>query len=49
MSAILPVNVESLLRKRTVESERIEFEGAWDTRRTGPQVIRTICAFANDP
>lgn len=48
MSAILPVNVESLLRKRTVESERIEFKGAWDTHRTGPQVIRTICAFAND-
>ena len=48
MSAILPVNVESLLHRRTVESERIEFKGTWDTHRTAPQVIRTICAFAND-
>ena len=48
MSAILPINVDDLLRRRTVESERIEFKGAWDTQRTGPQVIRTICAFAND-
>lgn len=48
MSAILPINVDNLVHLRTVESERIEFKGAWDTERTGPQVIRTICAFAND-
>ena len=48
MSAILPINVDDLLRRRTVESERVEFKGAWDTHRTGPQVIQTICAFAND-
>ncbi len=48
MSAILPINVDDLLRRRSVESERIEFKGAWDVERTGPQVIRTICAFAND-
>ena len=48
MSAILPINVDDLLRQRAVESERIEFKGAWDARRTGPQVVRTICAFAND-
>ena len=48
MSGILPINVDDLLHQRTVESERIEFKGAWDTKRTGPQVLRTICAFAND-
>lgn len=48
MSAILPINVDDLLHQRTVESERVEFKGAWDTHRTGPQVIRTICGFAND-
>ena len=48
MSAILPINVDALLHQRTVESERVEFKGAWDPVSTGPQVIRTICAFAND-
>ena len=48
MSAILSINVDDLLHRRTVESERVEFKAAWDTERTGPQVIRTICAFAND-
>ena len=48
MSTILPINVDNLLHRRTVESERVEFKASWDTERTGPQVIRTICAFAND-
>ena len=48
MSTILPINLGDLLYCRGVESERIEFKGAWDQRTTGPQVIRTICAFAND-
>ena len=46
--SILPVNVDDLLRCRGVESERVEFKASWDPARTGPQVLRTICAFAND-
>ena len=48
MSAILPTNLDDLLYCRGVESERIEFKASWDQKTTGPQVIRTICAFAND-
>ena len=46
--SILPVNMDDLLRCRGVESERVEFKASWDPARTGPQVLRTICAFAND-
>ena len=48
MSTILPFNLDDLLRFRGVESERVEFKASWDPDRTGPQVLRTICAFAND-
>jgi len=48
MSRILPVNLSDLLHARTVESERIEFKASWDPDSTGHQVLRTICAFAND-
>ena len=48
MSAILSINLDDLLQCRSVESERVEFKASWDPRRTGPQVLRTICAFAND-
>ena len=48
MSMILPINVHNLLRHRSVESERVEFKASWDEATTGPQVLRTICAFAND-
>ena len=48
MSMILPVNLDSLLYCRGVESERVEFKASWDPHTTGPQVLRTICAFAND-
>ena len=48
MSAILPINLDDLVYCRGVESERVEFKGSWDPRATGPQVLRTICAFAND-
>ena len=48
MSAILPINLDSLLACRGVESERVEFKASWDAKTTGPQVLRTICAFAND-
>ena len=48
MSRILPINLDDLLRCRSVESERVEFKASWDPQRTGPQALRTICAFAND-
>ena len=46
--SILPFNLDDLLHCRGVESERVEFKATWDPRTTGPQVLRTICAFAND-
>ena len=48
MSAILPINLDDLLYCRSVESERVEFKASWDPHTTGPQVLRTICGFAND-
>ncbi len=48
MSAILPINLDDLLHCRGVESERVEFKASWDPHTTGSQVLRTICAFAND-
>ncbi len=48
MSAILPINLDDLLYCRGVESERVEFKASWDPRTTGSQILRTICAFAND-
>ena len=44
----LRINLDDLLHARTVESERIEFKATWDRRVTGYQVLKTICAFAND-
>ena len=48
MSTILPINLDDLLHCRSVESERVEFKRSWDPKTTGPQVLKTICAFAND-
>ncbi len=48
MSMILPINLDDLLHCRGVESERVEFKASWDPDTTGLQVLRTICAFAND-
>ncbi len=48
MSSILPINVGNLLRFQGVESARVEFKASWDEDRTGYQVLKTICAFAND-
>ena len=44
MSSKLPINLEDLLRQRTVESERIEYKGGWNP----DAIMRTLCAFAND-
>lgn len=48
MSLILPINIQDLLHCRGVESVRIEFKAGWDEKTTGYQVLKTICAFAND-
>jgi ATP-dependent DNA helicase RecG len=40
----LPINIEDLLNKRKIESNRIEFKKGWNPNR----IYRTICAFAND-
>jgi len=48
MSLILPVNIDDLLQCKGVESARIEFKAGWDAKTTGSQILKTICAFAND-
>ena len=40
----LPINIESLIDGRVVESDRIEFKKGWNP----DAIYRTICAFAND-
>jgi len=44
MMGSLPINLEDLLRHRTVERERIEYKAGWNP----DPILRTICAFAND-
>ena len=40
----LPINIEDLLRKQRVESNRIEFKEGWNPT----PIYHSICAFAND-
>ena len=44
MTGKLPINIDHLLRQRTVEGERIEYKAGWNPKK----VLHTICAFAND-
>lgn len=48
MPSILSINLQDLLYQSGVESARIEFKASWDEKTTGAQILRTICAFAND-
>ena len=48
MSSYLPINIADLLHNRGVETERVEFKAAWNPDTVGSQVIKTICAYAND-
>lgn len=48
MPSSLPINVDDLLHFRGVESARIEFKASWNEDYTLPQILETICAFAND-
>ncbi|MDR2614176.1 MAG: putative DNA binding domain-containing protein [Candidatus Accumulibacter sp.] len=40
----LPINLDDLLRQRTVEGARIEYKAGWNP----DAIVRTLCAFAND-
>ena len=40
----LEVNIEDLLNKRKIESDRIEFKAGWNP----DDIYRSVCAFAND-
>lgn len=40
----LPINIEDLLNKNKVESDRIEFKKGWNPI----SIYHSICAFAND-
>ena len=40
----LPVNIEDLLNKQKIESNRIEFKKGWNPK----SIYHSICAFAND-
>lgn len=40
----LPINIEDLLNRRKIESERIEFKSGWNPDK----IYRSIAAFAND-
>lgn len=44
MPVQLPINLQYLLRQRTVEGERIEYKAGWNPDTTP----HTICAYAND-
>lgn len=41
---ILHINIEDLLEKRKIESNRIEFKKGWNPTK----IYQSICAFAND-
>ncbi len=40
----LPINIDELLKGKTVEWERLDFKRGWNPE----DVIRSACAFAND-
>ena len=44
MTGKLPINIDHLLRQRTVEGERIEYKAGWNPK----PVLHALCAFAND-
>ena len=44
MTGKLPININHLLRQRTIEGERVEYKAGWNPQ----SVLHTICAFAND-
>lgn len=47
MNSHLPIGTAELLTG-AVETARLEFKAVWDEDTTGPRVLETLCAFAND-
>lgn len=47
-SSKLVINIEELLAVHKAEKQRFEFKRSWNTGPTSSQVLKTICAFAND-
>jgi ATP-dependent DNA helicase RecG len=43
----LPIKLDDLINRRTIESNRVEFKATWN-HPIKPAVVRTVCAFAND-
>lgn len=43
----LPLPLSDLLNAQGVESHRLEYKASW-SEQTANQVVRTVCAFAND-
>jgi ATP-dependent DNA helicase RecG len=48
MISSLPINIHNLLHFQGVESARVELKQSWNEKTTGLQVLKTLCAFAND-
>ncbi|MBI4578381.1 MAG: putative DNA binding domain-containing protein, partial [Planctomycetes bacterium] len=48
MSGVLPLGVEQLVGGSAVESVRLELKAGWNAQTVGPQILETLCAFAND-
>ena len=44
MTSALPINIDNLLHRRTIENERIEYKAGWNPE----DVLHTLGAFAND-
>jgi len=44
MTFALPINVDSLLHRRSIEGERVEYKAGWNPQ----SVLATLGAFAND-
>ncbi|MBI2571197.1 MAG: putative DNA binding domain-containing protein [Candidatus Schekmanbacteria bacterium] len=47
MKSVLPIGIEELVGG-AVETARIELKATWNVETTGVQVVKTLCAFAND-
>lgn len=44
VNTMLPINLEFLLKKQRIESNRVEFKEGWNPE----PILKSICAFAND-
>ena len=44
MTVALPINIDNLLQRRTIESVRVEYKAGWNPE----SVLHTLGAFAND-